>query len=259
MLCAIDIFAKSWPILTFPVNRQIHPQISNPSLVILPWVCVFGIGISKARRSYAKLDILFFCLSLLPSKSTCIFDNRSSDVSTGLRCTKQRRWIGHLVNPISFLHFWPIMRCLDQPRALLCDSPLRPHHRLYMASRVQPMTEPQREITDSNQKSAHVSLEPSGSGGVPITEIGWIHPPMSCIVACLQTIFDLLLPVLRLGDLVSHFRFWQIVGPVLWLELIQGHEISWTRLPTSCRVSKDQTGRCKCFLVLIYLQNHGQF
>ena len=60
MLCALVVFAKSWPNLTFPMNRQIHPQILHPSLVILPWVCVFGIEISKARCCYAKLDTLFF-------------------------------------------------------------------------------------------------------------------------------------------------------------------------------------------------------
>ena len=55
-----------------------------------------------------------------------------------------------------------------------------------------------------------VSFELSGSGGVPITEIGWIHHPRPTPVPPLQTIFDLLLPILRLGDLVSHFRFWQL-------------------------------------------------
>ena len=209
-LCGLDTFAKSWPILAFPVNRQTHLQILNPGLVILPWVCVFGIEISNTRRSYAKHDTLFFCFSLLPSKSTCIFDKRSSDVSTGVRCTKWRRWIEHLVVPISVLHFWPICVRLDQLRPLLCDSPQRPHHRLYMLSKIQPSMDPQREIIDSNQEHKKVSFDSSGSGGVPITETGWIHPPTSCSVPCLRTIFDLLLSVLRLGDLVSHFRFWQL-------------------------------------------------
>ena len=71
----------------------------------------------------------------------------------------------------------------------------RPHHRLYMASRVQPIMEPQREIIDSNQTTQTFLPERSGSDTVPITEIGWIHPPRPCTVACLQTIF--VLPVHR--------------------------------------------------------------
>ena len=150
MLRALDEFAKSGRFLTFLVNRQMHLQILHPSLVITPQVCVFGTEISNARCSCAKHDTLFFCFSLSPPESTCIFDKRSSDVSTGLDCTKCRRWIEHLVNPISFSHFWPIFACLDQPRALLCDSPQRPHHRLCMSSKIQPMMEAQHEIADSN-------------------------------------------------------------------------------------------------------------
>jgi hypothetical protein len=82
-----------------------------------------------------------------------------------------------------------------------------------MPSKIQPMMDPQREITDSNQEHKKVSFDSSGSGTVPIAEIGWIHHPRPWTVAALQTIFNLLFPVLRLVDLASksqHLRLFDL-------------------------------------------------
>jgi hypothetical protein len=75
-----------------------------------------------------------------------------------------------------------------------------------MPSKIQPMMDPQRETIDSNQQNPKILLELIGSGGVPITEIGWIHHPRPYTAAPLQTIFNLLLPVLRLRHLLSYSR-----------------------------------------------------